>query len=297
MLSSSLSPLAEIRLIAVRELRRSIRSTKGVAIAALTLAGACIALLVSGWMDAGGRELPSAEVTQAQLELRRQAIAHATGDPAFADDVASMPTSLLAFLKITVWFSPLLVALLGFDGISGELQHRTVRFWAVRARRSSLFAGKLLGLWALVGLVTLALNLLAGGAALARGHVAIGELARWGVRSWFVVFVIAGAWAAMATLVSACFSAPILALLATFAAFFVLWLVGLGGFLSRMRLSAEGGAQPAPTLWYEFLYPNAYDTLLMSSDPARVLGAAGILIAFVAIATGAGSLLLARRDM
>jgi ABC-type transport system involved in multi-copper enzyme maturation permease subunit len=299
-----LSPLAEIRIITTRELGRSLRSTKGIALAALTLLGAFVASLISVWLEGTERTRANADSTQAYVELKRGLLVQATGDASLAAYLAGIPTSLLIFLKITVWFSPLLVALFGFDAVSGELQHRTVRFWTVRARRSSYFVAKLLGLWLLVGLVTLVLNLLAGSVALARGYVTVGELAAWGVRFWFVAFVIAGAWAAIATFISSCFKTPILALLTTFGAFFVLWIVSVGGFVARQRHAADAAASgplsvpPSSSMaWYEYLYPNAYDTLLLSPQATRVLTAVGVLLTFVVAVAVGGSLLFQRRDV
>jgi ABC-type transport system involved in multi-copper enzyme maturation permease subunit len=293
---TALSPVVEIRLLLSRELRRSVRSAKGIALGALTLLGAFVTSLICVWVEGSNRARVGADSTQAFAVFKRQAIEKATGDASFATYAASIPSSLLAFLKITIWLAPLLVALLGFDAISGELQHRSVRFWSVRSRRWSYFTSKLLGLWLLVGIVTLLLNLLAGTVALVRGYVTFGELVVWGGRFWFVSFVIAGAWAAIATLISSCFQTPILALLTTFAVFFVLWLFGLSGFISRLRDASVTGVVKDMS-WYEYLYPNAYDTLLLSSETTRVLTALGILIAFVGVTAAAGSMLFERRDI
>ncbi len=291
-----MSPVYEIRLIAMRELRRGIRSAKGIALGALTLLGAFVASLVCVWIEGADRAKGSAESTQAYIEIKRQLLEQATGDAKFAAYLASIPTSLLIFLKITVWLSPLLVALLGFDAVSGELQHRTVRFWTVRSRRWSYLAGKFLGLCVLVGLVTLALNLLAGTVALVRGYVTLEELVQWGARFWFVAFVIAGAWAAIATFISSCFRTPMLALLTTFATFFVSWIAGAGGFISRQRHATDPGIAPHMA-WYEYFYPNAYDTLLLSPETTKVLTALGILVGCVAITLAAGSFVFERRDI
>jgi ABC-type transport system involved in multi-copper enzyme maturation permease subunit len=291
-----LSPVVEVRLVLGRELRRSVRSAKGIALGALTLLGAFVTSLVCVWIEGSDRRQAGAASTQAFHELKRQAIEKGTGDTTFAAYAASIPSSLLAFLKVTIWLSPLLVALLGFDAVSGELQSRTVRFWTVRSRRWSYFTGKMLGLWLLVGLIMLVVNLLAGGVALARGYVTVGELAGWGARFWFVAFAIAGTWAAIATFISSCFRTPILALLTTFAAFFLLWLVGVGGFVSRLRDASATGVVKDLT-WYEYFYPNAYDTLLLSPEMTRVLTALGILIAVIGVTTACGSVLFERRDI
>ncbi len=294
-----MSPLAEIQLVAGRELRRSVRSAKGIVLGVLTLLGATVSALVCVRIEASERAAAKALSNEGFVEAKRQLFERVTGDDALAAYMARVPTSLIVFLKITVWFLPLLVALLGFDTVSADLQHRSVRFWAVRVRRGSYFTGKLLGLWATVALIALALNVLADAVAVARGYVTIGQAAGWGLKFWLVAVVIAGAWAGVATLISSCFRAPILALLTTFAAFFVLWLFGIGGFFARVGESVDHGMAAAAKemSWYEYLYPNAYDTMLVGPDPARVLTAVAILAGFTVAVGALGSLLFARRDV
>ena len=279
-----------------RELRRSVRSVKGIIIGILTLLGAFVASLVCVWMEGSDRDAAKVASTQAFTEMKKAAIEKATGDPAFAAYAAGVPTSLLVFLKITVWLGPLLIALLGFDLVSGELQHRSVRFWTVRTRRWSYFTGKMLGLWAIVALVTLVLNVIAGTVVAFRGYVTIGQLATWGVRFWFVAALIAGTWAALATFISSCFRTPILSLLTTFVVFFVMWLVNLIGLVVRAKDMVETGVQK-DMAWYEYLYPNSYDTLLLAPETTKVLTALGILIGFVVVANAAGAALFQRRDI
>jgi ABC-type transport system involved in multi-copper enzyme maturation permease subunit len=279
-----------------RELRRSVRSVKGIIIGILTLLGAFVASLVCVWMEGSDRDAAKVASTQAYIELKKAAIEKATGDPAFAAYAASVPTSLLVFLKITVWLGPLLIALLGFDIMSSEMQHRSVRFWTVRTRRWSYFTGKMLGLWALVALVTLVLNVIAGTVVAVRGYVTVGQLVTWGVRFWFVAAIIAGTWAALATFISSCFRTPILSLLTTFVAFFVMWMVSLIGFVVRAKDTLETGVQK-DMAWYEYLYPNSYDTLLISPETTKVLTALGILMGFIVLANAAGAALFQRRDI
>lgn len=291
-----MSPAAEIQLIALRELRRSVRSVKGIILGVLTLLGAIVTSLVCVWIEGDDRAKAGVGSTAAYIDLKRQALEKATGDASFASYAATIPSSLLIFLKITIWLGPLLIALLGFDIISGETQHRSVRFWTVRSRRASYFTGKLVGLWALVGLITLVLDLIAGGVATARGYVTVGQLFTWGLRFWLVAFVIAGAWAAVATFISSLFKTPILSLLTTFATFFVMWLFGLGGFIARIREGLASGVMKDMS-WYEYLYPNAYDTMMLAPHAGRVALAHGILLGFVLALTAAGALVFARRDV
>jgi ABC-type transport system involved in multi-copper enzyme maturation permease subunit len=291
-----LSPATEIRLIAAREIRRSVRSVKGIVLAILTLLGAFVTSLVCVWFEGSLRVRDNAASTEAYTQLRQATLEKATGDPAFAAYAAAIPTSLLVFLKVTVGFAPLLIALLGFDLMSSELQHRSVRFWTVRTRRWSYFTGKMLGLWAVVALMMLALNVMAGIVAAARGFVTPVQLFTWGFRFWLVAVVIAGSWAAIATIISSCFRTPMLSLLTTFLAFFVMWVVGTIGFFARLREALETGVQKNMT-WYEYFYPNAYDTLLLSPETTKVLTALGVLVGFVVLANAAGAALFQQRDV
>jgi ABC-type transport system involved in multi-copper enzyme maturation permease subunit len=285
-----LSPLAEIRLVAFRELRRSVRSVKGIIIGVLTLLGAFITSLVCNWLESQNRDIAQVTSNEAYLEFKKQSIEKATGDPAFAAYFASVPTSLLVFLKVTVWLGPLLIALLGFDVMSSEMQYRSVRFWTVRTRRWSYFTGKMVGLWGVVSLITLVLTMIAGTVGIVRGFVTVGQLFTWGIRFWLVAVLIAGTWAAIATFISSCFKTPILSLLTTFLAFFVMWMVSLIGFFVRAKEMVETGIQRDMS-WYEYLYPNGYDTLLLAPQTTRVL------VTFIVLANVAGSFLFQRRDI
>jgi ABC-type transport system involved in multi-copper enzyme maturation permease subunit len=293
-----LNPALEIRLLVGRELRRSVRSAKGIVLGVVTLLGAvATSFLVTSIEGAGRQAVGGALTTQEFSELQRQAIEQQTGNSALAAQAASMPLSLKAFLDVTVWLAPLLIALLGFDAVAGELQHRSVRFWTVRMRRTSYFAGKLLGLWGLVALVTLAIQAIAGVVAMAKGYVTAGALVSWGLRFWLVAVAIAGAWAAIAIVVSSLFRTPVVALLTTFATFFVLWVFGMAADFSRARAAMEAHVLDTSMRWYEYLYPNAYKTLLLAQDGHDVLRGSALLLGFVACAAVGGAALFERRDL
>jgi ABC-type transport system involved in multi-copper enzyme maturation permease subunit len=290
----------------VRELTRSVRSVKGIAVGAITLLGAVAASFLVVFVQ--GANVEKAGSQEALTELHRQMLEKQTGDAALAAYLAPMPEALSTFLGITVWLGPLLVALLGFDLVAGELQSKSVRYWAVRSRRSSYFAGKLLGLWALVGLITLVLDLIVNVVAVAKGVVTGHELLAWGPRSWLVAFLIAGAWAAIATFISSCFRQPIVALLTTFGTFFVLWVLSAVGAALRVRevllaaaaMSDTPDAHPPPLPpmhWYEYLYPNNYKELLLSPESKSVVIGLMLVLAYVIAAIVGGSVLFRRRDI
>jgi ABC-type transport system involved in multi-copper enzyme maturation permease subunit len=228
--------------------------------------------------------------------MKRQLIEKGTGDAALASSLAALPLSLLMFLKFTVWVGPLLVALMGFDTIAGDLHHRTVRYFTVRTRRWSYVAGKFFGLWAFVALATLVLDLICGGAVLVKGYLDAPSLVKWGFEFWLVSLPIASAWTAVAIFVSGQFRTPILALLTTFAVFFVMWIFGVVGFFNHVKDELSGGLTNTMH-WYEYLYPNAYDTILLSTKPLEVARGAGILLGFSLGLTALGSYLFTRKDV
>jgi hypothetical protein len=49
--------------------------------------------------------------------------------------------------------------------------------------------------------------------------------------------------------------------------------------------------------WFEYLYPNSYDALLLSPDASKVLAGVAALLGFVALALVAGSAMFQARDV
>jgi ABC-2 type transport system permease protein len=276
-----MGPLVEINLIVQRELLRTARSTKGIILGAITLAGALVTAFVCTYIEGRARQEIGASAEPDLHEMLR----HATESP-----------SLVLFFSITVWLGPLLVAILGFDVMAGDLQHRSVRFWAVRSRRASFFVAKFLALWATVALVTLGLNLLAGIIAAVRGYVTPWQLLTWGGRYWLTSLPILAAWAAIATFVSALFRTPIAALLTTSGVFGMLFLFSAVGRVVRENQMKHLRAF-VPMTWAEYLYPNGYDEVLLDSDAKRIALGLGILLGFALLLNVAGSFLFARRDL
>jgi ABC-type transport system involved in multi-copper enzyme maturation permease subunit len=279
-----MSPAVEVLLVAQRELRKNVRSAKGIVLLALSLLGGVVVALVLAWVEKMKREKLADMPPEAVAEIQHQIVLQlGDGDVALGDALAKAPAALLGALKVTIWFNPALVALLGFDAVSGELQHRTVRFWTVRTRRTSFYIGKVLGLWAVVSALTLLVQLLIWGIVIARGET-VGSVVEWGPRLWLVTLPISLVWCAIAQLVGSQFKAPILSLLVTFGAFFVLWI----GFVA-------GASGKLPPLLY--LYPNAYDTWLLHPHPDRFFEGLGICLVSAVAYLSAGAFAFAQRDV
>jgi ABC-type transport system involved in multi-copper enzyme maturation permease subunit len=290
-----MNPVHEARLIAGRELRKSFRSAKGIVLAALSVAAGGLLSLLFAWID----------------RMRVEHFPESTGDPGAATDpsvataalramqeefftrlygaevahfLADVPYALWMMLMATLAGVPLLVALLGFDGISAEVAQRTVRFWVVRSRRESYVVGKLVGLWVAVLAVTLTTNVIVWGAVAAVGRLPLAHVVFWGLRLYAVVVPVSFAWCAIATLVGAQFRAPMLALLSICATTFGLWVVRVVAGFKQIDAIA-------------YVDPNAFEGLLVSPHPRDVaLGVAG-LVALAAAAAAAAAWTFDRKDM
>jgi ABC-type transport system involved in multi-copper enzyme maturation permease subunit len=275
------SPFAEVQLVTARELRKSFRSVKGVVLAAVSLAGGAGVAMLFAWLDRIRREnLPAAiDPRDAQEKVFSGLYA-----PETAKRLADCPYSLWMMLIATLWLAPLLVALLDFDAVSAELQHRTVRYWTVRVRRSSYMLGKYFGAWIAVLAVTFGMNVIVWGATGAVSGLPVASIVRWGVEFFAVSVPISAAWCGIATLVGSQTRSPMLSLLFIFATFFGLWLLRIGA-----------GFTEAP--WLAYLYPSAYDSFLLSPDPlsvARGLLGTGLI---AGVTTAAAAVIFERRDL
>jgi ABC-type transport system involved in multi-copper enzyme maturation permease subunit len=275
------NPLSEIGLILGRELRRNLKSAKGIFLFALSALGGTVTSLVATEIDRMGQSQLTGEQLSATRELF---LTRMYGDPAMGKYLAQAPSVLLLILRLTVWLGPLVVALMGFDAVSGDLQQRSVRFWVVRMRRTSYCLGKFLGLWTAVSSVTLVMNLCVWGAVVVRHDASLGDALSWGLRFWAVSLPISAAWCGIATLVGSLFATPILSLLATLATFFAIWIVYAVG-------------QVRDIVWLGYLYPNGYDAWLLAPDANRVALGALACFAFAGLAMTANAALFQTRDV
>src|SRR5690242_9041716 len=169
----------------LRELRKNFRSVKGIALGVLTLLGGSgIALLIAKAYEFKREEL--GQVSPEQIHEARLAILRKAYEADTANWLADAPDALLGLLNFTIWLTPLFIALMGFDSIAPDIQHRSVRYWTLRSRRASYFVGKWVGLWATVSIVTFALDLLVWVVTIARGDAPAAATLSWGVKFWLI---------------------------------------------------------------------------------------------------------------
>jgi ABC-type transport system involved in multi-copper enzyme maturation permease subunit len=279
-----MNPILETWLVATRDCRKSVRSLKGVAMASLSLLGALACTFKLPKFEDAMDDVHKLDPVQLHV-LKARIFAKLYGDDATGETLAGAPIKLVILFFIAVWLVPLLVMIIGFDGISADLQHRSVRYWTIRARRVSYYVGKFLALWVIIGLVTLCMQLMIWGVTIVRADAPAGETMLWGIRFWATSLPITGAWCGVATLASSAFRSPMLSLLATASVFFFLFfagfVIGKGGDVAPLR----------------FLYPNNFDAWILSAQPQRVLAGLGVCAAYILTTVGLGSLAFWQRDV
>jgi ABC-type transport system involved in multi-copper enzyme maturation permease subunit len=279
--ATTVDALREIGLIVARELRKDLRSAKGILLFVVSLLGGTVTSLLAaqlGHLTGGQMSAEQATVMRAAL-LSQKYGAVATGQY-----LAQAPFVLIVILWVTVTLGAALNALMGFDAIAGDTQHRTVRFYSVRVRRSSYYLGKLLGTYVAVSAVTLMASVCVWVVVLLRAEAGVPEIASWGLRLWASSLPMSLAWCALATLLSSLSRPPILALLSMLGASFALFIVHTVAELRHIDFVV-------------YLYPNHYDAWLVSPDPGRV--AVGVVACFALAAAMAygGIALFQRRDV
>lgn len=279
----------EVGLTAAREMRKNLRSTKGLAM---------FALFVLGGVGASSIYL---KVTQALLEKASEVTGGQLTDDAlresklgalrssFPDDTANYlvncPAVLLWLFKSTLWALPLLILMMGFDSIAGETQHRGLRYVAPRAHRASIVVGKALGLWAIASLMIAVLHVSVWGVLLANGSEQLGDILSWGSRFWLFASFYAASYVGLTILLSSIFRLPVVALFAGTGLVFLMGLVSLiFGQIERL--------QPL-----QHLFPSHYDTWLLSHDPLRVVSGIAVLLAWGATCITITSEIVRRRDL
>jgi hypothetical protein len=280
------NPIAEVGLIVGRELKKNLQSAKGLVLSALSLLGGTGTTLALVKFEQWKRSEFGDVDPEALKVLQTQGYEKVYGDADMAKYLAEAPYVLFAMLMLTIWLAPLLVALTGFDSVSSDLQHRTVRYWAVRTRRTSYYVGKFFGLWSVVSLITLGMNLIIWILTVARGEASFATTFSWGIRFYAVSLPISAVWCGLALLVGSQFRTPILSLLVILATFFGVW------FFLFLVPSVSGSVS-----WLAYAYPNYYDHLLLSPKIHQAGLGFAVCAGIAAALAGVGTLLFARRDI
>ncbi len=280
-----MNPIQEVILIVQRELRKNFRSVKGIVLLILSLlGGGAFAVINAILTRLKTREMGDVPEEQFRM-LREQALTKwYDGDADMGKFLSDSPDILWTVSLMTIWLTPLLVAILGYDGVSGEVQHRTVRFWTVRSRRTSYFMGKFFGLWVTVSSVTLLMHFLVWVVSTLGGVASAGTVFGWGLRYWAISVPIAGAWSAIAVLIASQFRSPMVSLLTVCGVFALLFIVKVVGYWQE--------SEPLMCL-----YPGTLDSFLLNPHMKRFGIGLAVAAGFIVAGSASGSAIFAKRDV
>jgi ABC-type transport system involved in multi-copper enzyme maturation permease subunit len=280
----------EVGVVAQRELLRNIRSGKGIAMFSLFLLGGLVfSMLVSNVIGMLLKKIAAqTEMSSLPPELQRQLfesyLGEMYGSEAVAKHLGGSPAILYFLFKGTLVFLPLLVLLVGFDQLAGEIQHRTIRYSAGRASRASIVVGKALGIWGVVSVMVLVLHVTVWVIVLARGE-SIVPILSWGGRFWLYSCLCAASYVGFSSIVSSLFRTPIVALFVGAGIGAVLWLAhGLLGLSHKTEAAT-------------WAFPNAYEQLLVLPEAQKVLGGALLFILWGALCVAGSTFIMTRRDV
>ena len=283
-----------------RELRKSFRSIKGIILSVLTIAGGGgLALLMAQSDDIRQKRLNEKNIsTEELLAVKRALFGWWFMDGNTGEHLQNAPGLLFFLFAVSLVLMPAIVLLLGFDSISADRQHKTVRYWTVRSRRSSYIIGKWLGLWATCGIVAFGMHALIWIVCMARGEAPVGDILSWGFRFWIASMPILGMWCAVSVFISSLMRIPIVALLTTAAIFFVWWLIYFPFWVSSHGDIPQSPTDPLPhPSAILYIFPNFYDRFILSPQIGPFITGLAVCFGFAAAMLAASSALFAKRDV
>jgi ABC-type transport system involved in multi-copper enzyme maturation permease subunit len=300
--------------IARAELRRTVKSSRIVVLFALYALFSGLVLLVVGSISNAINETArkqieaaGANVEQAQAAFQ-QARAGVLGfmfdtDPAMLDALKNIPLVVLFVFKITLFFLPAYVALMGFDQISGEVGPRSIRYLVVRSSRSAVLFGKYLAQAAALLILVLLVDV--GIFAYARAtnpDFGWGLLVGTLLKFWLAEVVFSLAYLALTTLCSTLFRSPAVSLVFNFLALFGLWMIHtIGGLGVHRELLPTGMPGPetvtSPIAALRYASPSHYSTDLLHPRWTAFAGSGLAYLCFAAIFLFAAWAVLRARDV
>ncbi len=273
----TLDGLKETLVIWSAELRRAVRSGRAVVLLGLYSMFSALVLLVVGWLASQVREAVNKQLetagagadasAQVGEEMRKGMLGFLTSnDSAMMEALAQVPMEVLVVFKITLFFLPAYVVLMGFDQLSGEVGPRSMRYLTVRARRSSVLLGKFLSqatlLLGLVLIIDLAIFIYAR---IANPGFGFADVVLNLLKFWLAAIVYSLAYVSLTTLCSSLFRSPAVSLVFNFILLFVFWLMDTIG-----RWAGETGA----LRFLKYLSPSYYSGNLLHPRLAE-FGASG----------------------
>jgi ABC-type transport system involved in multi-copper enzyme maturation permease subunit len=304
--------LREIAIVARAEASRTFRSARIIVLFVLYALFSGLVLLVVGAianainaqvqerLNQAGADAAQGE--QMLAEIRRGFLGVlVNADPAMIEALGRIPLVVLIVFKVTLFFLPAYVALMGFDQVSGELGSKSIRYLVVRARRSSVLFGKFLAQAAVLLALVLAIDI-----AIFAYARATNEAFGWAamlttlLRFCLAAVVFSLAYLSLTTLCSTLFRSPAVSLVFNFIALFVLWLlnaVGMAGVSYEMTPDGMREQVVSAIAHLRFLTPSHYSNGLLHPAFGPFAASAGAFVWFAAIFLIAAWAVLRTRDL
>jgi ABC-type transport system involved in multi-copper enzyme maturation permease subunit len=228
----------------------------------------------------------------------------ADDDAALAEALLSLPFGLLIVFKLTLIFLPLFITLMGFDQISAEMSTRSIRYLAVRARRSSLVLGKFMSQTSVLALLMGVCVLMMVAVSLwVEPEFQFRHAALTFIKLWGVGLVFSLSYMALSSMCSALFRHPALSLVSNAIVLVVIWACALvgnfflfpGQSVSAMSLASYKTESYVAYLRYLSVWNYAPD--LIHPAGSRFGVACGAHLSFAALFLVAAFTILRARDV
>jgi ABC-type transport system involved in multi-copper enzyme maturation permease subunit len=314
--ADTLDGIREIGVIWSAEFWRTMRSARVVVLLVLYVMFTGLALLVVNGFAQGlqtqmdqmeeqvrSRGASDEEIAEAKTKARRQFIStFFSNDEEMTEALAAIPLVLLIVFKASLRFLPLFTGVMGFDQISGEVGPRSIRYLAVRSRRSSVLFGKFLAQLTLLAALALVVNLALVVFGLAT-NTDFGAGAMFGTlgRFWLSAMVLSLAYLALTTLCSSLFRQPAVSLVMNLIALFAIWVVALVGEFAPLAgdkdMMGRVTETTSPLAYLRFLSVWHYSPDLLHPVFSRWGVAALAHLGFAALFLGAAYLVVRERDL
>jgi ABC-type transport system involved in multi-copper enzyme maturation permease subunit len=296
---------SEIGAIWRGEIVRAIKSGRAIALVLLFLLAEGLLLTVVGFVTtSGAAQMGGSGVSPEALAQKKQMLTLFTSNSeATIDAIVRLPAVVLISFFATTLLAPLLIALMGFDQLAGEIAPKSMRYLIVRVRRTSIILGKYLTqITILAAILVLCVLAIVGTAKYLNADFLWSDAFRWAAKLTAAVVVLGVSYAALTTFCSAVAGNSPLALFLNLMILFVFWFLSL--LANRVRLPGseapvgfEAMKEESALAYLRYFVPSQYEHHLLSPQPLEY--ATGLLAyaAFGLIFLGLSQLVLQKRDL
>jgi ABC-type transport system involved in multi-copper enzyme maturation permease subunit len=283
------------------ELGRAIRSGWALALVVLFLFGEGLLLTVVGFITTSGGQM-SGGGADPIAQKKSLLMLFTNNSEATIDAIAKLPLVLLVAFSATAFFVPLLIALMGFDQLAGEVGPKSMRYLIVRVRRTAIVLGKYLTqATVLSGILVLSVLAMVGKAKSVDADFPWAEALRWGTKLSIAMLVIGVTYAALTTLCSAVSSSGALALFVNMILLFVFWFISVIGnrvlLPGTTAVGLDSLKEASPLGYIRYLNPGEFEHHLLSPDPLEYATGLIAYVGFALMFLGLAKMALARRDL